>query len=101
MMMRTIDFRFRVIRDGGEFCLLHPADGMPNIRMNDKTEISTDFSGSFLIPEKNVNWLTDEIRPEMILNGVTHPLGIFLPATVSENDDGITRSIQIEAYDRS
>ena len=101
MMMRTIDFRFRVIRNGGDYCLLHPADNSkPCIRMDDSGDIKTLFTGSFLAPEKEVNWLTDEIRPELILNGVTHRLGVFLPAIVSETDDGVTKSIPIEAYDR-
>ena len=102
MTMRTIDFRFWIIRDGGEFCLLQPANNSaPSIKMDDSAEIKTAFSGSFLIPDHDVNWLTDEIRPELILNGITYPLGIFLPATVSEIDNGITRSVQIEAYDRA
>lgn len=101
MTMRTIDFRFRVIRDGGDFCLLHPAnDSMPVLSMDDKNSIKTGLSGEFLFPEADVNWLTDEIRPEMILNGVTYRLGVFLPNKVSEKDNGILKYLQITAFDR-
>jgi len=100
-MTRTIDFRFHVVRDGGDFCLLQPAPGSsPTIRMDDSGDIKTSLTGSFLIPEAEVDWMTDEIRPEMIIDGTVHRLGMFLPATVTENDDEPCKTIQIEAYDR-
>ena len=100
-MKRTIDFRYRVLRNGGNFCLLQPAaNSAPTVRMDDSGEIKTSFSGAFLIPDADVNWMSDEIRPELIVDGVTSPLGVFLPATVSETNNGISKSIQIEAYDR-
>ena len=95
-MKRTIDFRYRVLRNGGNFCLLQPAaNSAPTVRMDDSGEIKTSFSGVFLIPDADVNWMSDEIRPELIVDGVTFPLGVFLPATVSETDNGISKSIQI------
>ena len=82
-MTRTIDFRYHIVRDGGDYCLLQPAAGSsPTIRMNDSGDIKTSLSGSFLIPEADVNWMTDEIRPEMIIDGRAHRLGVFLPASV-------------------
>lgn len=101
-MTRTIDFRFRVIRSGGDFCLLQPAAGStPTVRMDDGGDIKTSFTGSFLIPEADVDWLSDEIRPEMIIDGTVYRLGVFLPASVTESDDGSCKTVQIEAYDRA
>ena len=44
--------------------------------------------------------MSDEIQPVLIIDGVENPLGIFLPATVSEIEDETTRSLRVEAYDR-
>lgn len=101
MMTRTIDFRFRVIRNGGDLCELQPANNaMPVISMDETNSIKTGFSGEFRIPSAEVNWLTDEIRPEMILNGVRHRLGVFMPNKVDETDNGISRFLKITAFDR-
>ena len=100
-MTRTIDFRYHVIRDGATFCELRAAEGSePRISMDAGGDIKTKLSGSFLPPEEAVNWLTDAIRPVMILDGVQHPLGLFLPSKVDEIDDGASRRIRIDAYDR-
>ena len=100
-MTRAIDFRFRVIRDGADFCLLQPAkNSTPTLEMDDDDSISTHFTGDFLVPDEGVDWMTDAILPEMILNGVTYKLGSYLPATVREVDDGVSRYLNITAYDR-
>lgn len=101
MSIRTIDFRYRVLRNGADFCAIRATeDGRPSLRMDSSADIRTSMQGKFLPPEENVNWMTDEICPEMIIDGTAHRLGIFLPATV----DGIWTEtgalLQIEAYDR-
>ena len=99
MITREIDFRYQIVRGDADYCEIYPiAGGEPRIRMKDSAEIKTSFSGSFL-PDERVNWLTDRIRPELILDGVTYPLGLFLPATVQERTDESQRSVQVEAYD--
>lgn len=101
MTMRTIDFRFLVIRNGGEFCRLHPANNSkPMLECDDADSISTHLSGSFMLPGEEVDWTTDEIQPEMILNGVPYKLGRYLPSTVDEVDDGVQKYLQITSYDR-
>lgn len=101
MMTRTVDFLYQVVLDGVDYCLLNPAGGShPTIRMDNAGEIKTSFSGDFIIPDKPVSWLTEEIHPKLILDGVIYSLGVFLPATVSENHDGTISSIHLECYDR-
>lgn len=99
-MTRTIDFRYVVVRGAADFCEISPAEGgEPTIRMDKDAEIKMSLSGTF-IPDDRVDWLTDRIRAEMILDGVTYPLGIFLPATVRTNFQDGVRSEAIEAYDQ-
>lgn len=102
MSMRTIDFRYRVLRRGVDFCRIRPtADGWPSIRMDNDASIRTSLQGTFLPPEKNVDWMADEILAEMIIDGSAYSLGIFLPATVDQRRTETGVRLQIEAYDRS
>lgn len=99
---RKIGFRYWLTRDGGDLGILHPIEGSwPVIRMDESGEIKTSFSGSFSPPAFEADWLRDEIRPELVIDGITYPLGIFLPATVQAQKTGTTESIRVEAYDRS
>lgn len=98
-MKRTIDFRYIVVRDGADFTTIRPVN-TPTIRMNYTSKIKTSLSGEFLEPSADVNWLTDAIRAEIIIDGVATSLGVFLPATVSKTETATTKSLKIEAYDR-
>lgn len=101
-MARTIGFRYRVLRDGADFAEIHPMDGgWPSLRMDDAGEIKTSLSGTFLPPKAAVDWFRDEIAPEMILDGVRHPLGIFRPATDTPRLSATGETLSVEAYDRS
>lgn len=100
-MTRTISFRYFVTRNGADFCELHaPTGSAPTIIMDDSSSIKTKLSGSFLLPGNEVDWLTDEIRPVMYLDGVRHNLGLFLPAYVAENETDTAQRVNIDAYDR-
>lgn len=100
-MTRTLDFRFVILRNGAEYTELIPVSGSsPSVRMDDSGEIKTSFTGAFLDPGEIVNWFSDQIMPEMILNGEEYPLGIFLPATIRKSENATTKTIQIEAYDK-
>ena len=99
-MIRTIDFRYVLMRGGADFGQLYaPIDSAPTIRMDASAEIKTSLHGSFL-PAPEADWLVDEIRPELILDGVAHPLGIYLPASVRDEENETQRGATIEAYDR-
>lgn len=100
--VRNISFRYRIARDGGNYGLIEPIEGSwPTIRMDAGGQIKTSFAGTFAPPDVEIDWFRDEIRPEMILDGVAYPLGVFLPATVESSKDETTTSIRVEAYDRA
>lgn len=96
--MRTIECRFRVIRNGADFGELY-AIGAPSLRMSDSSAIKMSLSGQFA-RDDSLNLLTDRIRPELVIDGDATPLGIYLPATVSLSEDESTESMQIQAYDQ-
>lgn len=100
--MREIAFRYVVVRSGADLCEIYPANNSgPQLRMDSSGEIKTSFTGDFLDPGDAVNWLTDEIRPELILDGVPNKLGIYLPAAVRYQGSATTKTVHLEAYDRS
>lgn len=101
MMPRTIDFKYTIVRDGADYGALTPARGQaPSITMNDADTVKTCFSGMFRLPAFPVNWITDQIRPELIVDGVHHPLGVYLPVNIAENSDDAVRTVSITANDR-
>lgn len=99
-MTRTIDIRYRLSRNGADYGLLQALEsGTPTLRMDEAGEIKTSLLGTFAA-NPAANWLTDEIRPELVIDGTPHPLGVFLPASALEVENETTRAVQIEAFDR-
>lgn len=100
-MVRKVSFQYVVVRNGADYMTLQEIEGSePTIRMDADGEIKTSFSGSFEDPGDTVDWLSDEIRPEMIIDETTYPLGVFLPGSVMHSESETTKSVRIEAYDR-
>lgn len=99
-MIRTLDVCFKVMRGGGHFSELRPIKGSaPILRMNSNGGIPMSLSGSFLLNE-DVNWITDEIEPTLVINGSEHSLGRFLPSTMQQTRTISDRYVQVEAFDR-
>lgn len=100
-MTRQISFRYVVVRDGADFCRIYPYDNnAPSIRMSSSGEIKSSLSGSFVDPGDTVNWLSDQIRAEIIIDGVTSPVGVFIPSSVREVKNETSSYVVVEAYDR-
>jgi len=100
-MTRTLDFRYRIMRDGADYGEIYPSNGaVPQISMRSSNAVKMNLTGSFLLPQKDVDWMHDEIRPELILDGAAYSLGIYRPISVQEADDGKIASISISANDR-
>lgn len=112
--MRDIDFNYILIRNGSDFGKIWPAqNSAPVVRMNEEGDIKSSLSGEFLptvfdfegrpMSGVEVDWLSDQIRAEMIIDGVVHPVGVFLPATIQKAEDIDGTGLQVlhvEAYDR-
>lgn len=100
-MKRTVEFRYVVMRNGADYIDLHPTQSSaPQIRMDDSAEIKTSFTGEFVYDER-FDLLNDELRPEMILNGVSYPLGVYAPASVTDRKQPELKSMSLECYDRT
>ena len=98
-MVRKYSVRVEVIRNGATLTNLHPV-GDPVIDCDSESEIKTSMAGSFL-DDPEVNWLTDELKPYQIINGVEHPVGVFPIGTAAPSyDKNGVKTVNVEAYDR-
>ena len=99
-MIRSVDARVDVLRNGAVLTQLRASEEeAPHIRMRSSASIKSSLTGSFR-PNTLVDWLRDELRPVLILDGVEHPMGRFAPATVTFGSVDGKRQVQVEAYDR-
>lgn len=97
-MIRSVRVRMDVTRNGVKHTELRAADA-PIISMNREAAIKTSLSGTFA-ENTAVDWLQDELKPVIIVDGIEHELGIFRPATVTESRSASSKSVKVEAYDR-
>lgn len=108
MPTRKILFRYNLLRGGGFYARLRAAqDSPPHIRMQENGQIKMSFSGTFSAVAVDVDgrpmeidWLMDEIQPVMILDGVEHPLGVYIPTTYTLQTETAV-NVSVEAYDRA
>lgn len=100
-MTRTLDVKFRALRNGADYAEIYPASSSrPVLRMNDDGAIKMSMNAEFAADSK-IDWLTDEIQPVLVIDGVEYNLGVFIPTTASETEDEDVASVSVEAYDRA
>ena len=100
MLTRLLDFRFVAVRNGADYCPLYPAgNSTPTLRMSADSSVKTSLSGTF-IRNDAIDVLNDRIRAEMIIDGIAHPLGVYIPVQAQRKETETTKSIAIEAYDQ-
>ena len=106
-MSRELAFRYELLR-GGAYCALLKAEARtPRVRVNSADRLKMLLTASFAPVARDVDgrpveidWLNDEVRPVMILDGVEHPLGVYVFAKPQEQTSGPTKSVSVSAYDR-
>ena len=97
--MREISARVDIIRSGAVFGELRFVDA-PRIDARADAAIPVSMQGSFLW-RSDVNWLSDELRPVLIVNGIETPIATLPIATLRESfDERAVRTVSITAYDR-
>ena len=101
------EIRYKLLRNGVEYGELFSAGGAPTLRASSSGEIKMSLQGDFLPDARDFNgrkfdidWLSDEIKPELIVDGVANPLCILMPSTVTPKEDTGSTTLNIQAYDR-
>lgn len=99
-MIRSYSVRIDVIRNNSHVLSLSPAID-PMIDCNSESEIKMSMSGVFY-DDPRVSWMTDELRPYQIIDGIEHSVGIFPIGTMTKSvDENGVATVSVEAYDRS
>lgn len=99
-MIRTVETKVRVLRNGAQFSELQYApDSAPQIRCRYDAEIKMSMTGDFR-PNPLVDWLSDELQAVLVIDGVEYPVGVFLPASIEETEENGLTTLHVEAYDR-
>lgn len=99
MFMREIDYRVDVLRGGVPYGRLLFSSA-PGVYCDSGAQIKLTLRGNFLHSDQ-VDYVNDELRPVMILNGVEYPLGVYTIVTRSETGNAAgVKYDEIEAYDR-
>lgn len=98
--MRSISARVDVLRAGAVFCELSFTEP-PRLDASANAEIYLSMAGTFRWRD-DVNWMTDELRPVLTVNGVEHPIGVLQIATMRDvyTPTGAHR-IALTCYDRA
>ena len=100
-MTRSVEFVFHVTRNDADYAVLHPISGSsPTLFLDESKAIRMSMQGQFVDPGPDVNFLTDRIRPEIIIDGIAYPLGILLPAKVETIITETGHHLSIQAYDQ-
>ena len=106
-MIRNESVLFKVKRNGAEFAEIFPVSA-PSLMADSSSQIKMSLRGKFLEVGRDVDgkpvevdWLNDEIKPVLKINGAEYPLGILLPASATFEDGNDGKTVSIEAYDRS
>ena len=84
--MRTVTFSFELLRGGAYYAQLKAVSRTPRLRMDSADRrhmlltatvapMARDVDGRAL----PIDWLNDEIRPVMAINGTEYPLGVYVP----------------------
>ena len=97
-MNREVEVAFKIIRNGAYFGNLD-AIGTPTLRCDASGAIKMSLSGNFAKPD-DIEWLTDEIQPVLVIDGVESPLAVLMPATVTPQEENGDASVSVQAYDR-
>lgn len=105
-MIRHEEIRFKMMRDGIEYGELY-AKSAPTLRTQSNGEIKTSLQGTFFPSAKDsrgddveVDWLYDEIKPVLVIDGEEQPLGVLMPSTVTPKESKGETTLEIQAYDR-
>jgi len=66
--------------------------------MRGDSALKMSMRGEFLRPEKDVEWLTDRIRPILTIDGREYPVGLYIGTTPRRRGNSRETSVVLEAY---
>ena len=93
-----LTFRYDVLRGGGVAGSISAHDA-PEIQCDSNSELKMSLRGTFRYNWKGkFDFLTDRLRPVMVLNGEDYPLGTYVITTESPERTGGADIAELEGY---
>lgn len=106
-MVRRETIRYKLLRSGIVYGELFPTESPPTLVMDRSGEIKMSMQGEFLaeaLDTRNrpiqVDWVADEIMPVLTVDGMDHPLGILMPASITGARNSTAETVSVQAFDR-
>lgn len=97
--MAEFTYRIDALRNGVKWRRMQ-AVGTPQITANAASTIPSSLGAVFRV-DPEVDLLRDELKVFQIIDGIEHPLGVFVCTTANEHIDEVgAKTVTIEAYDR-
>ena len=107
-MSRKIQIRFELLRNGAYCAELRAIRRTPRIRCDARASRKMLLTARFAPVARDadwnpveIDWLRDEIRPVLIIDGTDHPIGVYVPAKPVDETEGPVKSVSVSAYDRT
>lgn len=98
--MPRIEARFCVLRDGVPVAeLFGNADQPATVSFSGDADIKMTFSGVFDGIPGSVNFLTDRLRPYLLIDGEQYPLGVYVITTPTQSKNGDLVQCELTGYD--
>lgn len=97
-MTRYVDVRFDLLRSGAKYTELHPVTA-PVLTASADAAIKSSIYGEFYA-DSSADYLTDELRPVLVIDGQEHPLGVFSVASYTQSTNDTRSTVSLSGYDR-
>lgn len=106
-MVRKEIIRYKILRSNIECAELFPTSSPPTLMMDRSGEIKMSMQGEFYAEAIDtrgrpfeVDWVSDEIKPVLSIDGEESALGILMPASITNSKDQTTKTVNLQAFDR-
>lgn len=94
----TFSTRYEVLRNNAVFSQIYASEYSPEVQNIESSELKMSMRGTFKKYSDDINFLSDRLRPVMIINGKEYPLGVFVVTTETDTVYGNIEMVEIEAY---
>ena len=90
--------RFEVLRGNAVFQEIYAVDNSVEVQFIESSELKTSFRGVFFSYSKDINFLSDKLRPIVTINDIDYPVGVYIITTDQFSQSAGLTTHQLEGY---